>query len=71
MKKLIEFIKNDYAGVKWTLQNQFRFKLPDWAILLYYCVVVALFWPLMVLVWIGFRIWIWHMLKEIKKMERD
>ena len=70
MKRLINFIKRDYEGVKWSLQNQFKYRVPTWAVLLYYCVFMALLWPVVLLVWIGFRIWFNYQIKELEKMER-
>ena len=71
MKWLISYFKNDYNNVKWCLQNQFKVKWSNAAVFIYYWGFVILFFPIVMLVLLATKIWIWNLKRQINKLEKD
>lgn len=68
MKRIINYLKNDYNNVKWTLKCMSKDRLPDWAIFMYYWIVLIILLPVIPFVLGGFKIWMWYMLRKIDKL---
>lgn len=69
--RIINWLKGDYRSVKYAVKQLTKGKAPDWAILLYYVTFIVVTWPLLGLLWIGFKIWMKILFWKMKKLERE
>ena len=67
MKKIINYLKNDFIKVRFYLGLQFNREIPFGIALLYYVVVGIIVLPLVPFAWIGTRIWIFYIKRQMKK----
>lgn len=71
MKRIMNYFKNDYRNVKEAIKILSKDKAPNWVIMLYYVTFVILFFPVIILVLVAYQIFRWHILRKIKKLEKE
>ena len=68
MKKIIEFLINDYKSVSEAVHYSFKFKIQEWVILIYYIIMAPIAILLYPLLKIATKIYCWVTIRKIEKL---
>jgi hypothetical protein len=64
---MINFIKNDFVRVRWTLNYLLHREIPFGVFLAYYVIVGTLLLPISLIAWVGCKIYYMNMIRDMKK----
>ena len=67
IKRFIRFLRNDYRRVSSTIHDMFKFKIPEWVVLIWYIIMAPIGLVLYPFVKIWSKIYFSRMIRKIEK----
>ena len=69
MKKIIEFLINDYKSVSEAIHYSFKFKIQEWVILIYYIIMAPIGLILYPILKIALKIYWWILTRKVERLD--